>query len=765
MAWRWRRTTGYCLVLALFGLGVTLFQMAMAPRLATHDVRRLLPRAEPLLCEGRVIRPAERLPTSIRLLVALTACRAGRSMRPTVGRVALQIPVPRPGSVLAPQIVAGARVRFAGRLKLPHGFQNPGTATQVWQRRGRGIEVQGWLEDATWLRVIAPPRGIAAWLERWRAAVHRSIAGGLSPEVGALVRAVVMGEGAELDAALWDRFRRIGAVHLLVVSGLNVAVVSVGIIAILGWLSRRWAWGLRHLPMWSCTMIIALAMIWAYVALVGSQIPALRAGILVSCCGFARLCQRYRDLPSAIALSALILLLHEPLALWSPSFQLTFAAVLALILWPLPAGLDFDPGRRVLWRALRWAWQAIWTSTSVTIAVFPILAWHFPSVSLMGVVTNLLFIPLIAGVLTPLGMLLLILAPCAPWLAHLLAVPIAWCGRAILVLSEWMDRASGPWQMAYTPTSWEIALWYGLAVSGLVWGWTCGHRRWRRGWVLGLLVVGLATLHARGLGGGEPALRVHIVDVGQGSAAVVQFPNGRIYVIDGGGSVHGDFDVGARVLEPVLRRLQIPRVHVLVLTHYHPDHYGGLAYLAERDHPLLYVNGSQAALADPLWPAVAARLHAAFVPTQVLTRGAAWREGEVMLRVLHPPPGPWLWGENDRSIVLELSYRALRILFAGDVEQAAERELLRTGDLRPVQIMTAPHHGSATSSSAPFLAALQPQVAIISCGYQNRYRFPRPEVLARYQRQGTEIYRTDLQGMVSIVSDGRRFTVRTQPDR
>lgn len=765
LAWYWRRAAGYLLAAVLFSLGVALFHLALQPRLAAHDVRHLLPRAEPMICEGRVLRPPEQFPTTIRILVALSACREGNAMRPRVGQVALQIPTEAAAPVLAPEVVAGAQIRFVGRLKIPHGFHNPGTATRIWQQRSRGIEVQAWVEDAHWIRAIVAPRGVAAWLERWRAAVHRSIARGLSPEVGALVRAVVMGEGAELDAELWDRFRRIGAVHLLVVSGLNVAVVSLGIIAVLGWLSRRWAWGLRHLPMWSCTMIAALVLIWAYVALVGAQIPALRAGILVSCCGLASLCQRYRDLPSALALSALILLLYQPLALWSPSFQLTFAAVLALVLWPLPVRLDFDPGHRWWRRALRWVWQAIWTSLVVTLVVFPILAWHFPSVSLMGVVTNLLFIPLIAGVLTPLGMLLLVLAPSLPSVAILVAAPIEWCGRAILTLSEWTDRVSDPWQVAYLPTSWGILLWYGLAGSGHMWRWTHGHRRWRWAWVVGLLIVGLGALHARGLWAGEPTLSVHFVDVGQGSAAIVHFPNGRVYLIDGGGSGRGDFDIGRYVLEPVLRRLQIPRVHAVVLTHYHPDHYGGLAYFAERDHAPWYVNGSQAAPADPQWPAIGARVQAAAIPIQVLTRGQSWREGEAALRVLHPPPGPWLWGENDRSLVIELTYRQVRILFTGDVESAAEAELLRAGDLRPVQIMTAPHHGSATSSSAVFLAALRPQVAIISCGYQNRYRFPRPEVLQRYHAQGTTVYRTDLQGMVSVTSDGNEFTVQTPQAR
>jgi len=257
-------------------------------------------------------------------------------------------------------------------------------------------------------------------------------------------------------------------------------------------------------------------------------------------------------------------------------------------------------------------------------------------------------------------------------------------------------------------------------------------------------------------------LKVTMIDVGQGDAFLVEFPGCRKMLIDGGGLPGSLFDVGERVVSPFLWAKGIKRIDILVLTHPHPDHLGGLSAVARN----FAIGEFWDAGPQPDDPVLASFLRTLppGVPRRLVRRGYRYQAGETLVEAVHPAtPGSSRLDAavNDGSLVLRVSLGETAFLFAGDIGAAAEREILASGlDVRS-QVLKSPHHGSATSSSEAFVEAVRPALVLISVGQGNRYGFPAPSALERYGRLGARVCRTDLHGAVEISADGRLLRVRT----
>jgi competence protein ComEC len=261
-------------------------------------------------------------------------------------------------------------------------------------------------------------------------------------------------------------------------------------------------------------------------------------------------------------------------------------------------------------------------------------------------------------------------------------------------------------------------------------------------------------------------LRVAFLDVGQGDATLVRLPGGRALLVDAAGAPGSSFDAGERVVAPALRALGVRRIDTLVLTHGDPDHIGGAASVLRRFAP------------RSIWEGVPVPPNAALRELAALAAGrtAVWRTVQagdveridgVDLRVWHPPPPDWERQRvrNDDSVVLELRHGDVSILLTGDIEREAERRLAPRLSLAPIVLLKAPHHGSATSSSEPFIQAARPRAVVFSAGRRNPFGHPHPTVVERYRALGVEIFRTDVDGAVVVDSDGRSATVRTYTGR
>ncbi|MFH1468688.1 MAG: DNA internalization-related competence protein ComEC/Rec2 [Pseudomonadota bacterium] len=531
-----------------------------------------------------------------------------------------------------------------------------------------------------------------------------------------LLRALALGDREEVPEEIDTLLGHTGTRHLLAISGLHLGLVG----GLAGWLVSRLA-RLRGL----CTarsrpwLLAAPAMVaaaLAYGGLAGWPASAWRAGAMLAAAGFGLALERTPDGRQLLGAAVWATVLLEPALVATAGWQLSAGALLGLLLvTPRLARLlppDLSP-------PLAWLARGAASTIAATLGTLPAAAWWFQELAPTSVLANLVAIPLVGLVATPCALLATLLP--------------GWPARAAAAVACWdLDLCLGWLRLVQAPC-WHPAVgpWGALALLALP---LLARRP---------AVASLAALIALGLRGWP---RGHLVltflAVGQGDAALVTWPDGRRWLVDGGPE--------ERAVLRWLRREGVRHLDVVVATHPHPDHMAGLPAVLEE----LEV--------DELWvPRLARPEEADYRALLALARasGAEVRlPGDSRVPALYPPPG-WQGTPgalNDDSLVLALASGQHRVLLTGDVEAQAEADI--AGQTGPVDVLKVPHHGSRTSSSPALLAALRPRLAVISCGAGNSFGHPHPEVLARYA--GARLLRTDLHGTIEIEGDGLSLTLR-----
>jgi competence protein ComEC len=424
-------------------------------------------------------------------------------------------------------------------------------------------------------------------------------------------------------------------------------------------------------------------------------------------------------------------------------FQLTFGATWAVVALtpPLVARCPRLPLHAELGLASSLAAQA---------GLLPLLAVHFHRLAPAALLLNLAAVPLSSAVLG-LGLLVLPASLAGAAVAER-AGDLAWIAAHALRRSADL-MAAAPWLDVRVPmpAAWALALYAG-GVLGLL----AGRRRG-----LSALLVGAGLAGVLAGPGARPAdgrLHFTVLDVGQGDALVLTSPSGRTLVVDAGPVLGRRFDLGEAVVAPYLWSRGVTRVDALALSHAHPDHVGGAPFVAGALHAREVWEGP-APRGDPGYAALDAalrELRGATRRTLVAGQRLGWDGAQI--DVLGPPPParpPWRV-RNDDSLVLGVRFGGVTLLLAGDVEAQGERALAG-----PADVLKVAHHGSRTSSAEDFLARVAPRVAVVSAGRANRFGHPHPEVVARYERRGVPLFRTDRDGAVTLSTDGRRLWVTT----
>ena len=538
---------------------------------------------------------------------------------------------------------------------------------------------------------------------------------------GGFLRALVTGEKSGIPADTLTLLERTGTQHLVAVSGLQLALIG-GALGALARLSLRPLAG-RAGPLVHRLLPVGVAVgaCVAYGAALGWPVSAARAAVMVGAGGLAVALGRRPGPAALLGLAAYGVALASPADVGTPAFFLSFGAVLGIVLWA-PRWMRFLPPDAP--RLLRAGLAAVAASLAATLGTLPVLAWWFQGVAPGAAFANVPGVPLLGGV----AVVCALLVPVLPG-------PLWWAPLAVgdatvtLGLACMAPFAADPWPVAVGGAG-------ALALALLVF-----HARDG----LGAALLGLLLLQLRPLPGG--VLRVFFLDIGQGDATFVEMPDGRRLLVDGG---PGDDEVLRW-----LRRRGVGRLDAVVLSHPHPDHLNGLGpVLAGMPVGALFVPrppevGEEDFLA--LWQSAFAR--------GVPIGGPAHAPGPG-LRFVHPLGGfraPGRDRVNEESLVLEVTHAGQRVLLTGDIEDDAERWL--GPRLGPVTVLKAPHHGSHSSSTGPLIRATAPAVIVVSCGRENRYRHPRPEMLLR--TAGIPIYRTDRDGTVVVELDGGPVRVGT----
>jgi len=663
-------------------------------------------------------------------------------------------------SALPEPVKAGERWRLRVRLKAPHGHLNPrGFDHELWLWE-QGIRAVGYVRTG---RQDPPPLRLAStWahpIEAWRQAVRERLLGHLLPagsgvddaKRAGIVAALVTGDQAAIDRSDWDVFRATGVSHLMSISGLHVTLFAWLATGCVSWVWRRSAlWGFQGALRWPAPHVGAVSgvlLAGLYAVFSGWGVPAQRTWLMLAVVVGLRWMARQWHGAWVWLTACAVVLTWDPWALLQPGFWLSFVAVGVLMAsadaptaeraaWPRPVTSDAArctdlvlSGSRHRWGAsLRPIWGSfVWRRTVallreqgvVTLALTPLTLLFFGQVSVVGLLANLVAIPWVTLVVTPLSLLGVLWPDAWQW--------ASWALQPLSALLAWL--ASWPWASVSTAMPpWSLSVWALAGAWALVMPWPSAWK-WL---VLPLLWPVVFWTHPRPATG---TFEVLAADVGQGNAVLVRTATHSL-LYDAGPRYSAESDAGHRVLVPLLAQMG-ERIDTLMLSHRDSDHTGGAAAVLAMQ--------AQAAVWSSLEDGHP--LHALRPSWTRCQAGQVWAWDGVRFEVLHPPAATEGAAKthkpNEVSCVLRISAtdRAANggqqgtALLAGDIEAAQELALVQAG-LSPVDVLLVPHHGSKTSSTAAFLNALRPRWGVLQAGYRNRYGHPAPEVVARYQTLG-----------------------------
>jgi competence protein ComEC len=653
----------------------------------------------------------------------------------------------------------GRTVRLPAQLRRPSRYLNPGAGDDEAALALRGTTLVGSVKSAMLVQVVEPGGALAeaAAELRWRIRqVVDSRVGVHSVRSAAIVRAILLGDRAGLDEATEERLQEAGTYHVIAISGGNIAVLAAVLMAIAVLVGLRP--GVAHLA-----VAVTLA---GYAFLVGGGASVMRATQMAVLYLVAHAVDHRAKPYNAIGASAGLSSALDPLAVRDAGAWLTYGATVAIL-----AGTPLVLARlRAASLAIRAPAGLFAASVSAELALFPVSALVFSRVTAAGLLLNFAAIPLMsavqAGGMVLVGAAALVpaAAPAVGWLTHLAAWGLVESARLVDVM---------PWSVARVPAPAPGVL------AGYYAGWAvwfaarCASPARPAGRVLlacarsaaaaALVVSGAWIVFTPSLRFGRTAfLEATFIDVGQGAATLVRFPSGHALLVDAGGAGAGRFDVGRRVVEPAVWAAGVHRLTHVVATHGDADHIGGAPSVVADLRPLEVWEGVPVP-PEPLLQELigsAARTGAAW---RTIQRGDRIRFGAADVFAWNPEPPEWERQRvrNDDSAVVEVRFGDVSILLTGDVETPAEAGIARVIGPAGVRVMLAPHHGSATSSTRALLDAAAPDLAVISAGRGNRYGHPHAAVLDRYRAVGARILRTDIDGAVTLRTDGRVVEVTT----
>ena len=666
----------------------------------------------------------------------------------------------------------GDRLEMGISLRRPQSFRNPGVFDVAGYHQRQGSSGVASLAHPRLAKKVGEGGSeVLRRLFRLREEIRLQIAGSLTGPAAAILSAMLIGDAGDLTDAVWDVFSAAGVIHLLSVSGSHLALVAL---LIFGGVRR----GLLLLPpplllrlsLWKIpSQWAALATagpVTFYALLAGAETATVRSLVMVLVYLLAVWLRRADDPKTSLAVAALLILAFDPLAVFDLSFQFSFLSVLSMLL----ASAAFPPPAltpqssflsRVILRPARIAWVA---TLGVTMGTMPLTLHYFHTFSLVGIVANLIAVPVAGFVIVPLGLLSVLLSLRAPAVTFPLADLHQTIGTVFfdgLTVAAHLPGADAHFA---APPIWIVLLFY-LAIVLFV-------RRRASGWVYVAATTSLLILFGVRLS--PENLRITFLDVGQGDATLVEFPNGQTLLVDAGSG--GDFDAGRRAVAPDLWQRRIRTIDELIGSHPQQDHMGGMATILKKFRVRrLWTNGTTSdAIFYRAVQRQAARARLAERPARQAT--TPMTIGGCKITFLNPPNpedvNPAAQSKplslNNSSVVFRLHCPTptdFSLLMTGDIERPAQQRLLENVAALRSDLLKVPHHGSRGALDMAFLSAVSPQVAVMEVGRRNRYGHPHPEVVEAYHAHGIPLYRTDRDGAVEVTVTPNGMTIATDESR
>lgn len=674
----------------------------------------------------------------------------------------------------------GRQITLTGVLHQPQDKRNPG-----------GFDYRAYLArqdvvgiiDAKGLLRIGAQSGFLPlrWIEALRIRTERVIddiytkkGGTVEPSLHAqLLKGILLGKRSDLPTETLDLFRNSGTFHVLAVSGLHVGLIAM---------FCYFGFSLFRLPQ-KMLCLLTITAVLIYACLIGFRPSVFRASLMAILFLFATLIDRDADLFNLLAFAALVLLLLNPAQLWDVGFQLSFVAVASIVyfvpkmegplrrLWEDADNASSQDSIPILTRfrnrVVKWLVLSYLVTLAAQIGTTPLIAYHFFRTYPLGVLAGPFAVGLVS-LIVAVGMA----SVCIGFIWLPLAKLLAFFNHTIIsIFLALIGMFGQTWGVVkLTPPTLGIFVFYIACFLGIA-HWRYVYKHWKISSLIGLSVIAIwvwsAAFHEKGR-----LLEVVTLDVGQGDATFIRFPDNRTMLVDGGvrRSYYNekkqrrvDYDVGERVIEPYFDFHGIRKLDLVVLTHPDIDHGGGLGYILENFEVGRVIGISEMPLDSQTHRQLHAIVKANDIPYAFPYAGSIDLTPTATLNLLHPIDAASTnlldRDKNDDSLVIQLTYREVDILFTGDIGKRAESRLIASGqDLRS-EVLKVPHHGSSTSSSAPFIDAVQPRYAIFSLGQSSQYQFPHPDVVARYRARGCVQVRTDQLGAITLRTDGKRCWV------
>ena len=798
------------------GTASRLFEQRFSPNHVSHLNLLGVDLNDPVRLEGRIVSTPFRTAYGLQFDLEAKRIESQRQVHEVTGRVRLRlqdsdsIGVSSAGDPL--QIQFGDTIRTLVRLREPRIYRNPGSFDfRSWMENIQDVYWIGTIKNPLLVEKLAasnPPR-LAILLERVRQRLLRGIDQIYLPwsaegRNGAVLKAVLLGDRSSLDSETIESFRRTGLYHLLVIAGLHV-----GLLALLISLFLR-PFALSQ----STKSLLVMGFLVVYASLVEQRAATLRATLMISLYLLARFLYRRHSVLNAIGFAALILLYHRPAWLFDSGFQLSFAAALLIAGLAVPIlERSTEPYRRALRRlgderlddrlapkqaqfrltmrgSIHWLREAVpwlehhpawaeaaviwptrllvWTgnmllfSAILQLGLLLPMAEAFHRVTFAGVGLNALAIPLMTlllGLAVPIVMLAAFAPALALWPAKLLTLVLA--GLFSLTHFPALPR----WLSYRVPEPPTWAAW-GVVLTILLAAFTFGRKK--RAFQASLLGAGvfiaLVSIHPFRPWLSRGVLEVTALDCGRGDALFIVLPDRTTMLVDAGGSafratqegsIQGRrWDPGEDIVSPYLWSRGIKKIDILVLSHAHEDHLGGLGAIVKNFKVGEFWHGENPLTSE--YAMLLDEIYAAGIPAREFAAGDLLSKGGATIQILWPPSTHRVSAlpSNDDSLVMRISYRSASIMLPGDISSSVEHRLVASGVPLASRVLKVAHHGSRSSSSPDFIAHVSPRVALITSEFSGFGNLPSPETVEVLREAGARIYRTDIDGATTVDMDG-----------
>lgn len=637
----------------------------------------------------------------------------------------------------------GDELILYGQIYAPRNERNPGEFDfakylaiqdiygQMHLREAQQVEATGRSEANPILKNFIHP------IKHYVLDLNRST---LSPLSASILTGLLVGERGDIPSEVLEYFSTSGTIHILSISGLHIVFITALLFGVFSFLRLRYAW----------RVYMTLICLLIYMGVADFIPSVVRAGIMTGMVLIGTLLERRGNIINSLFVALIIILFMQPLALFDIGLQLSFTAVLSIVL-VYPKLEDFcrhfglfKSGEMNLTEKII---ALLLVSIAAQIGTIPFTAFYFYKIPLIALAANVLVVPLSSFVMG-IGFVSAIVGTfsmmAAQWFANVNELSIL----IMVKIAEWSSKIPLAYIEFYRMNLWSMFLFYLILAYFLLWK-NIKVRKYGLICALGFTVA----LVWKPVVFPEKGLQLIFLDVGQGDAAVIRTPENKTILVDAG-DCGGNMDQGEKVVAPFLRKIGVGRIDYLIMSHPHDDHIGGIDYVLKHFEIGEVIDPGQFYRSD-VYFSILSQIHKRNIPRRIVRAGDMLAiDNEVELYFMHPQK-PYVsanaaapFNTNNASAVFQLRYRGVRALFMGDAEHASLKELENYSEILQSDILKVGHHGSWNATSQTFISKVQPRFAVISCGEFNKFNHPSPSVVRDLTLSGARIYRTDIEGAV-----------------